>query len=163
VSFLPAVLAVFAPGGRGRARGRSRLQVALLLLIPCVLLGGCASSGLVTADEQIPRIEYDAQGRIKGLFGLRRPSADPTCRQQEFTADFVNVERDEYLVFQIPSTRRVWVQLEGEMRKMFSDPQDARAREVLSGRRKYKMKAYACDGIGHTNYETVSVELSEQK
>ena len=70
----------------------------------------------------------------------------------------MNVERDEYLVFQLPSTFRVWVKVGGEMQQIFSDPKNIRAREFLSRWKKYRLKAYACDGIGHTTYQTVSVE-----
>ena len=139
------------------AHRRCRIAGILLLLAHCALLG-CASK--VRVDEQTPLIKYDDQGRIKGLFGLRtEPSGDPTCRLRENTVDFVNIEREEYLVFQLPSTFRVWVKIEGEMRKILTDPQNSNASEFLSRGKKYKLMAYACDGIGHTSYETVSVEL----
>jgi hypothetical protein len=111
-------------------------------------------------EERTPVVRYDERGRIKGLFGLRTdPSGDPTCRLREYNVDFVNIERNEYLVFQLESTFRVWVKLEGEMQKMFTDAQNAKAREFLSKWKKYKLTAYLCDGIGHDSYETVSVEL----
>lgn len=154
----------------------------MLITLHC-LLTGCASSGqqnnptqnnstqglrnktdasdlTVKNDEGTPKIVYDERGRIKGLFGLRTdPSGDPTCRLREYTVDFVNIERNQYLVFSLPSTFHVWVEVEGEMQKIFSDPQNAKARAFLSKGKKYKLKAYACDAIGHTSFETVSVEL----
>jgi hypothetical protein len=158
-------------------RRRRRIAGVLFVVANCGLLG-CASSvqqnnspqnssvkldepGLIVKnDEGIPRIEYDERGRIKGLFGLRtHPTGDPTCKPVELTADYVNMERNEYLLFQIPSTFQVWVKVEGEMQEMFSDPKNAKAREFLSRWKKYRLKAYSCDGIGHTTYQTVSVEL----
>lgn len=171
---------MFVPSPTLKERGApdSRKAAGLLLLTFHCLLIGCASSaqqndstqspgiktdgpGLtVKNDEGTPSIVYDERGRIKGLFGLRTdPSGDPTCRLREYTVDFVNIERDQYLVFSLPSTFHVWVKVEGEMQKMFSDPQNTKAREFLSKLRKYRLKAYACDGIGHTSFETVSVEL----
>lgn len=140
-----------------RARRRRRATCIVILLAQCALLG-CTSA--IKVDEQIPVIKYDEQGRIKGLFGLRtKPSSDPTCRIKENTVDFVNIEREEYLIFQLPSGVRVWVKTEGEMRKILTDPQNPRASEFLSSGKRYKLTAYACDGIGHTSYQAVSVEL----
>lgn len=139
------------------ARSRRRATGIVILLAHCALFG-CTSA--VKVDEQIPVIKYDEQGRIKGLFGLRtKPSGDPTCKLRENTVDFVNIEREEYLIFQLPSSVRVWVKTEGEMRKILTDPQNPKASEFLSRGKRYKLTAYACDGIGHTSYETVSVEL----
>jgi hypothetical protein len=142
--------------------------VAAVLLLATCGLAGCAtvvpdssSSRIPGAnrDEQTPTIRYDERGRIKELSGLRTdPSSDPTCRLRDYTVDFVDIEREQYLVFQLPSTFRVWVKVEGEMQRMFADAGNAKAREFLSKPRKYKLTAYACDGIGHTSYETVSVE-----
>ncbi len=164
----------------------SRLTASLLLLASPFMLIGCSPSiqqnnstqspsvtaeqspgiktdapkSVVKTEEGTPRIVYDERGRIKGLFGLRiDPSGDPTCKLEEYTVGFVNIERNQYLVFSLPSTRHVWVEVEGEMQKIFSDPENTKAREFLSKGKKYKMKAYSCDAIGHTSYETVSVEL----
>ena len=133
------------------------------MIVPLLLLICCGYLSCSTAiQESKPTIKYDEKGRIKGLFGLRlHPSGDPTCRLEEFTVDFVNIERNEYLVFSLPTTFYVWVKVEGEMQKIFSDPQNTKAREFLSKQRKYKLTTYACDAIGHTSYEPVSVEVLE--
>ncbi|HEX8846283.1 MAG TPA: hypothetical protein VF791_16670 [Pyrinomonadaceae bacterium] len=158
-------------------RRRRNSAAALVLMAHCGLLGctssvqpnNAAQNSVVKADgpvvsvrneEGTPVIKYDERGRIKGLFGLRTdPSADPTCKLEEFTVDFVNIERNEYLLFSLPSTFHVWVKVEGEMQQIFSDPKNTKAREFLAKGKKYRLRAYSCDAIGHTTYETVSVEL----
>ena len=164
MSFMFALLPVLRLKEPGTHPRRRQFPVIVVLLAHCGLLMSCASKNLSTSsgtvlEEQTPRIEYDAKGRIKGIFGLRRPSSDPTCRPQEYTVDFVGVERNEYLLFQLPSTVQVWVKVKGEMQEIFSDPQNVKAREFLSKQRKYRLKAYVCDMTGHTNVDTESIEL----
>jgi hypothetical protein len=147
---------VASPAIREQGVRRRRRLLTSGLLLALSVFPACSSG----AEERTPVIKYDEQGRIKGLFGLRaNASADITCKLREYTVDFVNVERGEYLIFQLPSTFRVWVKIEGEMQRILADPHNPQASEFLSTGRKYRMRTYACDGMGHTSYETVSVEL----